>query len=146
MEIQSIGRTREYRAFELKHNLKLEARKLKERKLQYERKRINQQFINNPKAVYINFKTETFEESYHPAKEYVQKFWSGKWAASVDHKEGDQWLNHVEDKYYADVNQKHDEASTAKVHEVVSKLKQNSAPGKDLITIYWAKPSTSLIP
>ena len=74
------------------------------------------------------------------------KFWLGIWGASVAHKEGSQWLNHVEDAYYVDVHQKNYEVSTTKVQETISKLKQNNAPGKGITTPHWDNQSSLLIP
>ena len=63
---------------EIKHDLKVQVEKLRNKKKMEERKRIHQLFTNNPKAVYRKFKSgPSVRIKDPPSQEDINNFWKG---------------------------------------------------------------------
>ena len=79
---------------ELKHDLRVQVEKLRNKKKMEERKRINQLFTNNPKAVCSTFKLgPSVRVKDPPSQEDINNFWKGIWGCDVSFNEEADWLN-----------------------------------------------------
>ena len=124
----------------LKLELKSETEKLRLRKEVEERKRVNYQFKYNPKQVYREFKGETKISTTNPPSEAdIKDFWSNIWSKKKVYNVTASWLEVLEHKYCTKVTQKHNEVNLDIFLKILTKMKNNTAPGIDLIVAYWWK-------
>ena len=137
--------TLEFRQSELKHDLKVEIEKMRRRKIFQERRKINYTFNVNPKAIYCGFrKTSEFEVKKPPRKEEIEGFWSGIWHKEKQHNKSADWLPKSRENYCKDAITKKYKITLNIFKQAVNKMKNNSAPGKDLVVPLWIKKISAL--
>ena len=105
-----------------------------------ERKRVNYQFTYNPKQVYREFKGETKINITNPPSEAdIKDFWSNIWSRKKVYNVNAPWLEVLEEEYCTNMTQKHYEVNLDIFLKILTKMKNNTAPGIDLIVAYWWK-------
>ena len=134
-----------FRKNELLHDVKVETEKMRRRKVFSERRRINNIFSSNPKAVYRGFrKTAESEISNPPNKEEIENFWGGIWHKEKEHNRSADWLPNLRDNYCKDAKSKKYKITPTIFKNVLGKMKNNSAPGTDLVVPLWIKKISAL--
>ena len=129
-----------FRKSELIHDLKVETEKMRRRKTFLERRRINNTFNSNPKAIYRGFrKTAEIDINNPPRKEEIENFWGGIWHKEKKDNRSADWLPHFKDNYCKDAESKKYKITPTIFKEVIGKMKNNSAPGADLVVPLWRK-------
>ena len=127
----------------LKHELKVSTEHLRHRKKLAERNSINQTFQQNQKQVFRNWKGEQVIAKEIPTKEEITTFWSGIWSERKTYNENAPWLNTLEKEYCKNTTTKNYEFSEEVLDKILNKMKNNGAPGNDLIRCFWIKKLTS---
>ena len=123
-----------------KHELKVVTEKMRRRNTIYNRKRINFQFKRNSKLVYRKFKNEEdIEVKVTPSKEEVEQFWGGIWGVEKKFNKYATWLAELKENYCKNATTINYKITEDLVKDVVNKMPNNKAPGRDLITHFWYK-------
>ena len=124
----------------LKHDLKVQAKILRDRKLVTERQRINSLFYSSPKNVYRDFrKNGSIKVKKTPSKEEVNEFWDGIWGHEGVYNEQNDWIGKSPDNYCKNVETTISDIKLEHFLSVAENLKNNTSLGIDLIIGYWIK-------
>ena len=126
----------------LKHELSVQSKILKDKKMITERQRINSLFHSSPKSVYRGFRKDgkIDVEKAPPAGE-VKSFWENIWSRRGTFNNESEWLKEVRNGYCKDVRTKITDIKFEHFVGINENLKDNNSPGIDLITGYWIKRS-----
>ena len=124
----------------LKHDLKVQAKILRDRKVVAERQRINSLFYSSPKDVYRDFrKNGSIKVKEAPSEEDVKNFWNGLWGHEGVYNEQNEWISKLRDNYCKDVKPTINHIKLEHFLKINESLKNNTSPGLDLIVGYWIK-------
>ena len=124
----------------LKHDLKVQAGILRDRKVVAERQRINSLFYSSPKDVYRDFRNNgSIKVKEAPSEEDVKNFWNGIWGHEGVHNEQNEWISKLRDNYCKDVKPTINHIKLEHFLKINESLKNNTSPGLDLIVGYWMK-------
>ena len=124
----------------LKHDLKVQAKILRDRKVVAERQRINSLFYSSPKDVYKDFrKNGSIKVKEAPSEEDVKNFWNGIWGHEGVYNEQNEWISKLRDNYCKDVKPTINHIKLEHFLKINESLKNNTSPGLDLIVGYWIK-------
>ena len=125
---------------DLKHDLKTHGWRLRKRKTDKQRNRINREFALNPKNVYRKFKSdESIEIKTPPTEENIRSFWGGVWGTNKEYNTEADWIKLLEKEYCKGANQKEYRVTLQIVNEILKRSANNKAPGRYLIVMYWIK-------
>ena len=127
----------------LKHELKVTTESLRHRKKVAERNIINKNFKHNQKEVFRQWKTKQIEVTDGPSKEEVTSFWSNIWSTQKSYNHDATWLTTLEEEYCKDSITKNYQINADVLNKVLAKMKNNGAPGNDLIRCFWVKNFTA---
>ena len=111
---------------ELKHELKVTSELLRNKKLSAHRKSINKKVQLNQKTNFRKLRNKKIDIKITPSKADIETLWSSIWAKPFTHKENAKWLK----AYQVDIE-------TFK--EILTRMKNNGAPGPDKINAYAIK-------
>ena len=78
-----------------------------------------------------------------PTKDEIELFWSGIWHKPTAYNKDAQWLNTQEKEYCEGATSKDYIMDYNKLEKVLYKMRNNGAPGNNLISTYWIKELTS---
>ena len=78
-----------------------------------------------------------------PTKDEIKRFWSGIWNKPAAYNKDAQWLNSLEKEYCKGATSKDYIMDYNRFKKVLYKMKNNGAPGNNLISFYWIKKLTS---
>ena len=123
-----------------KHELKVMSAKLRNKTTVAKRNSINR---TNQKKVFRNMKSEQIKVSESPNKEELKEFWGGIWGRETTYNHNAPWPKTLARDYCKETTDKQYVVTVDIFKEVLSKMKNNSAPGNDLIRCYWIKKLTS---
>ena len=126
----------------LEHELSVQSKIFKDKKIIAERQRINSLFHFSPKSVYRGFRKDgkIDAEKTPPAGE-VKSFWENIWSRRGTFDNASEWLKEVRNGYRKDVRTKIADINFEHFVGINENLKDNNSPGIDLITGYWIKRS-----
>ena len=92
------------------------------------------------KQVYGEFKAETkINITNAPSETDITDFWSNIWSRKKVYNVNAPWLKILEQEYCANVTQEHYEVNLDIFLKILTKTKNNTAPGIDLIVASWWK-------
>ena len=74
-----------------------------------------------------------------PPKEDVESFWRNIWGKQTMHNDQAPWLTTLRSEYCQDVIQKEYIINSNVLDNMINKLQNGKAPGKDMIVGYWYK-------
>ena len=123
----------------LKHELKLTTENLRQRKTIMERNAINGRFQSNQKQVFRNWKSKKIEIKENPGKEEITGFWTNIWGKETTYNTNAAWLNQLETDYHPNPKLNDYNVTPELFQDVIKNMKNNGAPGHDLIRSYWIK-------
>ena len=123
----------------LKHELKVSTESLRHRKNLTKRNRINSNFKLNQKQVFRDWEGKQIDVGDGPSKDEITTFWSDTWSEPKIYNRDVMWLSTLENEYCKDVTVKKYEVTTDIMNGVLTKMKNNGAPGNDLIRCEWIK-------
>ena len=127
-----------------KHELKVTSEFLRNKKLLARRNSIKKKFQLNQKTVFREWRNKKIDIKTTPSKADIETFWSSIWAKSSTHNENAKWLNTLENNYCESVTPKAYQIDIETFKEILTRMKNNGAPGPDKINAYAIKklPST----
>ena len=79
-----------------------------------------------------------------PKKEEIEDFWGGIWHKRKEHNRSTDWLPHLKDNCCKDAESKGFKITPTIFKEVMGKMKNNSAPGTDLVVPLWIKKGSAI--
>ena len=113
---------------------------MRRKKVFTERKKINNTFHLNLKKVYRKFRaTSEIEVKDAPTKDQIQKCWGDIWQRSKEHNKEAEWLPKLKEEYCSNATAKQYKITPNFFKEVIGKLQNNRAAGKDLVVPLWIK-------
>ena len=127
---------------QLKHDLKVTSESLRNKKKLAQRNSINSLFQHNQKQIFRNWKSKKITVEEEPTKDEIQCFWSGIWSKQTSYNKNASWLSTLEQEYCQGTTSKNYVMDCSKFEKTLSKMKNNGAPGNDLIRCYWIKKLT----
>ena len=128
---------------QLKHELKVLSESLRHRTKVSERNSINKNFTSNQRKIFRKWKEKEIETDGEPTKEEVETFWSNIWAKPKNYNKDAPWLKTLERTYGNDATSGHYEINLEIFKSVINNMKNDRAPGNDMIHCYWIKKLTS---
>ena len=129
----------------LKHELRIRSKKLRNKRIVKERQRINTLFNTNTKAVFREFrKDKKIDVTEPPPKEDVKKLWSDIWAKEGRFNSEAKWLQELREGYCQNARANIQSIKFEHFNKVTGNLKDGNSPGRDLIVGYWIKRISSL--
>ena len=117
---------------QLKHELKVTIESLRNRKKLTKRNSINSLFQRNQKQIFRNWKSKKITVEKELTK--IDSFWSGIWNKPTAYNKDAQWLNTLEKEYCKGATSKDYVMDYNTFEKVLYKMKNNGAPGNDLIS------------
>ena len=93
----------------------------------------------NQKQLFRDWKGKQIDVEDGPSKDEITTFWSDIWSEPKTYNRDAMWLSTLENEYCKDVTVKKYEVTTDITNRVLTKMKNNGAPGNDLIRCYWIK-------
>ena len=126
----------------LKHELKVSTENLQRRKTIAERNSINARFQSNQKQVFRKWKSKQIEIKDHPSKDEIMGFWTNIWGKETTYNTNATWLNQLETDYQPNPTVTEYHVTPEVLQDVLKNMKNNGAPGHDLIRSYWIKKTT----
>ena len=128
----------------LKHDLSVQSKILRDRKIVTERQRINSLFYSSPKNVYREFrKNGTIDIKDTPLEEEVKGFWNNIWGQEGLFNRDSKWLEELQQNYCKDVKANISNIKYEHFEKVNENLKNATSPGLDLTVGYWVKQCKS---
>ena len=128
----------------LKHDLSVQSKILRDRKIVTERQRINSLFYSSPKNVYREFrKNGTIDIKDTPPEEEVKGFWNNIWGQEGSFNRDSKWLEELQQNYCKDVKANISNIKYEHFEKVNENLKNATSPGLDLTGGYWVKQCKS---
>ena len=128
----------------LKHDLSVQSKILRDRKIVTERQRINSLFYSSPKNVYREFrKNGTIDIKDTPPEEEVKGFWNNIWGQEGLFNRDSKWLEELQQNYCKDVKANISNIKYEHFEKVNENLKNATSPGLDLTVGYWVKQCKS---
>ena len=117
----------------LKHELSVQSKILKDKKMIAERQKINSLFHSSPKSVYRGFRKDgkIDVEKAPPAGE-VKSFWENIWSRRGTFNNESEWFKEVRNGYCKDVRTKIADIKFEHFVGINENLKDNNSPGIDL--------------
>ena len=128
----------------LKHELVVTSQELRNRTKLAKRNTINTQFKNNQKQLYRNWRGKRIKVENAPTPENVESFWSGIWNKKSNFNPNAKWLPTLEKEYCTNVTTKEYRITNEIFQKVLSNMKNDGAPGNDLIRCFRIKKLTSI--
>ena len=118
----------------LKHELRIRSKKLRNKRIVKERQRINTLFNTNTKAVFREFrKDKKIDVTEPPPKEDVKKFWSDIWAKEGRFNSDAKWLQELREGYCQNARASIQSIKFEHFNKVTGNQKDGNSPGRDLI-------------
>ena len=128
----------------LKHDLSVQSKILRDRKIVTELQRINSLFYSSPKNVYREFrKNGTIDIKDTPPEEEVKGFWNNIWGQEGLFNRDSKWLEELQENYCKDVKANISNIKYEHFEKVNENLKNATSPGLDLTVGYWVKQCKS---
>ena len=127
----------------LKHDLKVLSESLRNRIKLAERNSINRDFVKKQKQIFRKWKGDEITVNEKPTQEEITGFWSGIWGEPKNFNQEAPWLRTLETEYCQDTTEKKYEISAEVFDKILRNMKNDGAPGTDLIRCYWIKKLSS---
>ena len=129
----------------LKHELAVESKKLRDKKIIAERQRINTLFNINTRSVFREFrKDKKIDVAEPPPKEAVEQFWNDIWSKEGQFNSEAKWVTELRKGYCQNVRPTVQRIKLEHFNKINDNLKDGNSPGRDLIVGYWIKKNISL--
>ena len=129
----------------LEHELAVESKKLRDKKIIAERQRINTLFNINTKSVFREFrKDKKIDVAEPPPKEEVKQFWNDIWSKEGQFNSEAKWVTELRKGYCQNVRPTVRRIKLEHFNKINANLKDGNSPGRDLIVGYWIKKNISL--
>ena len=104
---------------------------------------MNSIFQRNQKQIFRNWKSKEITAEKEPIKNEIKRFWSAIRTKSTTYNKDGKWLNTLEKEYCKGATSKDHIMDYNTFEKVLYKMKNNGAPGNDLISTYWIKKLSS---
>ena len=131
---------------QLKHELKVTSEFLKNKKLLARRNSINKNFQLKQETVFREWRNNKIDIKIASSKTDIEAFCSSIWAKSSTHNENGKWLKTLENNYCKNVTPKAYQIDIETFKEILTRMKNNGAPGPDKINGYAFKKLSSTHP
>ena len=104
---------------------------------------MNSIFQRNQKQIFRNWKSKEITAEKEPIKNEIKRLWSAIRTKSTTYNKDGKWLNTLEKEYCKGATSKDHIMDYNTFEKVLYKMKNNGAPGNDLISTYWIKKLSS---
>ena len=122
-----------------KHEVKVASENLQRRKIIMQRNAINGKFQSSQKQVFRNWKSKHIEIKENPTKEEITEFWRNIWGKDSTYNTNAEWVKQLESDYLPNPKLSEYKVTPELFSAVLKKMKNNGAPGHDLIISYRIK-------
>ena len=123
----------------LKHELKVSSENLQRRKIIMQRNAINGKFQFNQKQVFRTWKCKQIQIKENPIKEEITELWTSIWGKESTFNTNAEWVKQLESDYHPNTKLTEYKVTSKLFSDVLKNMKNNGAPGHDLIRSYWIK-------
>ena len=100
---------------------------------------INGKFQCNQKQVFRSWKSKQIEIKENPTNEEITEFWRNIWGKEITDNTNAEWVKQLETDYLPNPKLSEYKVTPELFSAVLKKMKNNGAPGHNLIRSYWIK-------
>ena len=104
-----------------------------------QRNAINGKFQFNQKQVFRTWKCKQIQIKENPTKEEITEFWTSIWGKESTFNTNAEWVKQLESDYHPNPKLTEYKITSKLFSDVLKNMKNNGAPGHDLIRSYWIK-------